>query len=43
MFKGFTRSILIISGFMLGLPAVILGVHGGADWVEQLRSFTPIF
>ncbi len=41
MFKGFVPSMLIVVGFLVVLPALILLGLGGEAWLEQLKKMTP--
>ncbi|WP_285813436.1 hypothetical protein [Lutimaribacter degradans] len=43
MFRGLTRSIIIVSVFMLGLPAAMMLAMDGGDWLERFRLMSPIF
>jgi hypothetical protein len=43
MFKGVTRSILIISALMLGAPALMLYAEGGSEWWQQMQLMSPFF
>lgn len=42
MFKGFTTSIIIITGLLLALPAVFVWSVSGKDWFEKLQQLTPL-
>ena len=43
MFRGVTRSIIIISALMIGAPAVVLYGIGGSEWWEQMKLMSPMF
>ena len=43
MFRGVTRSIIIISALMIGAPAVVLYGIGGSEWWERMKLMSPMF
>ncbi|SLN62165.1 hypothetical protein PEL8287_03383 [Roseovarius litorisediminis] len=42
MFKGFITSMVIITSFLLVLPAVMVWSVSGKDWFEKLQQLTPL-
>ena len=43
MFKGLTRTIMIVSAMIVALPAVMMLAMDGGEWLERFRLMTPIF
>ncbi len=43
MFRGLTRTILIVSFLMIGVPAAMMLAIDGADWVERFQLMSPMF
>jgi len=42
MFKGFFSAMLIITGFLVVLPALMILALEGPDWLEQWQLMSPI-
>ena len=43
MFKGLTRSLLIVTAAMVALPAAMLAASGGREWMEKFGNMNPFF
>ena len=43
MFKGLTRTLVIVTAAMVVLPAAVLAVSGGADWMDKFGKMNPFF
>jgi hypothetical protein len=43
MFKGLTRTILIVSAMIVLLPAVMMLAIDGSEWLERFQLMTPVF
>lgn len=43
MFKGLTRTLVIVTAALVALPAVILMASGGPEWVEKFGQLSPFF
>ena len=41
MFHGLISATLVVTGFLVLLPALMLYGAGGAEWLEKLRLMTP--
>jgi hypothetical protein len=41
MFKGFFSAMLLVTGFLIVLPALVLWAAGGADWLDRLQMMMP--
>ena len=42
MFKGFFSAMLIITGFLVVLPALMILALEGPNWLEQWQLMSPI-
>lgn len=43
MFKGLTRTLIIVTISMVVLPAVLLMASGGSEWIEKFGNMNPLF
>jgi len=43
MFKGFGTAMLIVTGFLVVLPAVFSMAVSGDGWLQQLDQMSPFF
>ncbi|MGA0923453.1 MAG: hypothetical protein ACO37E_02895 [Lutimaribacter sp.] len=43
MFKGLTRSAIIINLAMVGVPALMMMAMDGQDWFERFQLMSPFF
>ncbi|WP_281350441.1 hypothetical protein [Roseovarius bejariae] len=43
MFKGFGTAMIIVTGFLIGLPAVFTLAVSGDGWLQQLDQMSPFF
>ncbi len=43
MFNGLTRSLALVVGFLVVLPAGIILAAEGPDWLEKLSVMNPLF
>lgn len=42
MFKGLGIAMAVITAFLFALPAAMLWSMGGADWLQQFQTMTPL-
>ncbi len=43
MFKGLTRTLVIVTAAMVVLPAVVLMASGGGEWIKKFGQMNPFF
>jgi hypothetical protein len=43
MFKGITRTILIVCAMLVVAPALMMYGIGGSQWWQQMRLMSPFF
>jgi hypothetical protein len=43
MFKGFGTAMVIVTGFLIGLPTVFAFAVSGDGWLERLDQMSPLF
>ncbi|WP_435258610.1 hypothetical protein ACSBLW_02190 [Thioclava sp. FR2] len=43
MFRGLTRTLVIVTAAMVVLPAAVLAVSGGSEWMDKFGMMNPFF
>jgi hypothetical protein len=43
MFKGFGTAMVIVTGFLIGLPTIFAFAVSGDGWLERLDQMSPFF
>jgi len=43
MFKGFATTMLIVTGFLIVLPALFAFAVSGGGWLQRLDQMSPFF
>ena len=43
MFNGLTRSLGIVLGFLVAVPALVIWATEGSEWLEKFQMMNPIF
>lgn len=43
MFSGLTRSLALVVAFLVAVPALMLWVAEGEEWLQKMGIMSPIF